>query len=138
MADVLLPLVGTKTLLPSYAASLFDSNPPDKALAALVCPPVECDVVVSSATKKAIAQPGSCVPTMSHCVYNVSDLLHRYRHMIEQARAFQSALLCDVSGDSGSLAEGVAGEQAVAVQFELAAGCYATSFLFEMCAGDAK
>ncbi len=70
--------------------------------------------------------------------YKDSDLLHRYRHVVEQARAFQSALLCDVSGDSGSLAEAVAREQAVVVQFELAAGCYATSFLFEMCAGDAN
>jgi hypothetical protein len=58
--DVLLPLVGTKTLMPTYAAVLFASeNPPDAALAALASPPVGCDAMVSSATKKAIAQPGS-------------------------------------------------------------------------------
>jgi hypothetical protein len=59
LADVLLPLVGTKTLLSDYAASVFASDPPDAALAALASPPAACDAVVSSATKKAIAQPGS-------------------------------------------------------------------------------
>jgi len=57
--DVLLPLVGTKTLLPSYAADVFCSNPPDAAVAALASPPAERDACVSSATKKAAAQPGS-------------------------------------------------------------------------------
>jgi hypothetical protein len=57
--DVLLPLVGTKTLLPSYAADVFRSDPPDAAVAALASPPAECDAVVSSSTKKAVAQHGS-------------------------------------------------------------------------------
>jgi tRNA(Glu) U13 pseudouridine synthase TruD len=57
--------------------------------------------------------------------------------MIERARAFQCELQTNESDSSGPAAKGVGGEQAVVVQFELAAGCYATSFLFEMCAGDA-
>ncbi len=57
--DVLLPLVGPKTLLPSYAGSFFAAHAPDAAVAALASPLGDCDVVVSSATKKAIAQPGS-------------------------------------------------------------------------------
>jgi tRNA(Glu) U13 pseudouridine synthase TruD len=55
--------------------------------------------------------------------------------VIERARAFA----CELEGEScdaaASCAAGGAGEQAVVVQFELAAGSYATSFLFEMCAG---
>jgi hypothetical protein len=57
--DVLLPLIGTKTLLPAYATSCFTSNPPDAAIAALAAPPSDSDINVSSATKKSIAQPGS-------------------------------------------------------------------------------
>ena len=49
--------------------------------------------------------------------------------MIESARGFACELENSGSSDGG------AGEQAVVVQFELAAGSYATSFLFEMCAG---
>jgi tRNA(Glu) U13 pseudouridine synthase TruD len=56
--------------------------------------------------------------------------------MIERARAFECELLGDGSGGGGAAAGGGDGDQAVVVQFELAAGCYATSFLFEMCAGD--
>ena len=58
----------------------------------------------------------------------------RYRRMIEHARAFQCSLLGDGSGTLGAAAG--EGDQSVVVQFELAAGCYATCFLFEMCAGD--
>jgi hypothetical protein len=56
--------------------------------------------------------------------------------MIERARAFQCSLLGDGSGTSGAAAAAGEGNQSVVVQFELAAGCYATCFLFEMCAGD--
>jgi hypothetical protein len=59
LADVLLPLVGSKTILPAYAVSFFTSDPPDAAMAALASPTSDSDVNVSSATKKAIAQPGS-------------------------------------------------------------------------------
>lgn len=45
--------------------------------------------------------------------------------MIERARAFQ----CELQGEGQ--------DERVVVQFELAAGCYATSFLFEMSAGGA-
>ena len=54
--------------------------------------------------------------------------------MIEHARAFQCSLLGDGSGTLGAAAG--EGDQSVVVQFELDAGCYATCFLFEMCAGD--
>jgi hypothetical protein len=122
-------------MLPAF---LFQIHP-TKALAALVSPPVECDVVVSSAAKKAIAQPGSCVPTMLQLRTTFgSDLLHTTRRMMERARALYSALLCDVGGDAGSLGEGVPCELAVVVQFERAAGCDATSCLFEMWGGGRK
>ena len=55
--------------------------------------------------------------------------------MIERARAFACELESESSDAAASCSGGGAGEQAVVVQFELAAGTYATSFLFEMCAG---
>jgi tRNA(Glu) U13 pseudouridine synthase TruD len=54
--------------------------------------------------------------------------------MIKRARSFQCSLLGDGSGTSGTAAG--EGNQSVVVQFELAAGCYATCFLFEMCECD--
>jgi tRNA(Glu) U13 pseudouridine synthase TruD len=46
--------------------------------------------------------------------------------MIERARSFE----CELQEI------GASSEHAVVIQFELAAGCYATSFLYEMCGGD--
>lgn len=61
----------------------------------------------------------------AYCFALHAQRLRRYRRVVERARAFECALQGDGEDDG------------VVVQFELPAGCYATSFLFEMCAGGA-